>query len=432
MPSDTTDSKTQNSSLTPQPTGRNKTAARHPDEGSTAYLDLQTTKLEKKKLTLSPSEKAKLLDWNLSLAEDVCRNKMAGDAGAAKIDRQIEDEHCSPNTSNVPSVATGNHLTQSTQSHASAPEDNKTPQTTFQIVANVLRRSFRGSGSGSSSDVTRRPERSGPRTRPLSDGSFFNFTNLFGTASSEEQPGFSMAESGKGGTSAGGGQVRNPPPHSSSATSAPGRPVLEAVRFHQVPGDIRSEGSLRTEEDIPVLFEKFSLNEKPSGTSKDDLTFLQPKKLNFFSSLRVKRRDGPERRGAETEDVGGKSDIWALLTNLRKKGSSQQSEGTQLEASSSSEEEKPPSKQKVSAHKQGNSSFRQRRKQEKIEQQQARREQLKRLHRAQVIQRQLEEVEERQRALEERGVKLEKVLRGESGERRPPLRSKHAARLAGG
>lgn len=33
----------------------------------------------------------------------------------------------------------------------------------------------------------------------------------------------------------------------------------------------------------------------------------------------------------------------------------------------------------------------------------------------QVIQRQLEEVEEKQRALEERGVALEKVLRGETG-----------------
>lgn len=35
---------------------------------------------------------------------------------------------------------------------------------------------------------------------------------------------------------------------------------------------------------------------------------------------------------------------------------------------------------------------------------------------AQVIQRQLEEVEEKQRALEENGVTLEKMLRGEMGE----------------
>ncbi|XP_078271384.1 F-actin-monooxygenase mical2b isoform X3 [Rhinoraja longicauda] len=45
---------------------------------------------------------------------------------------------------------------------------------------------------------------------------------------------------------------------------------------------------------------------------------------------------------------------------------------------------------------------------------QLKKEEVKRLHRAQIIQRQLQEVEEKQRVLEERGVLLEKVLRGES------------------
>ncbi|XP_070996950.1 protein-methionine sulfoxide oxidase mical3b-like isoform X2 [Oncorhynchus clarkii lewisi] len=45
---------------------------------------------------------------------------------------------------------------------------------------------------------------------------------------------------------------------------------------------------------------------------------------------------------------------------------------------------------------------------------QAKQEQLKRLHRAQMIQRQLEQVEEKQRQLEERGVAVEKALRGEA------------------
>ncbi|XP_050020120.1 F-actin-monooxygenase MICAL3 isoform X1 [Alexandromys fortis] len=46
---------------------------------------------------------------------------------------------------------------------------------------------------------------------------------------------------------------------------------------------------------------------------------------------------------------------------------------------------------------------------------QAKQEELKRLHRAQIIQRQLEQVEEKQRQLEERGVAVEKALRGEAG-----------------
>ncbi|KAG8005401.1 [F-actin]-methionine sulfoxide oxidase MICAL3 [Nibea albiflora] len=45
----------------------------------------------------------------------------------------------------------------------------------------------------------------------------------------------------------------------------------------------------------------------------------------------------------------------------------------------------------------------------------AKQEQLKRLHKAQMIQRQLQHVEEKQRQLEEKGVKVERALRGEAG-----------------
>ncbi|XP_029552679.1 protein-methionine sulfoxide oxidase mical3a isoform X3 [Salmo trutta] len=52
---------------------------------------------------------------------------------------------------------------------------------------------------------------------------------------------------------------------------------------------------------------------------------------------------------------------------------------------------------------------------QKAARRQAKQEELKRLHRAQTIQRQLEQVEEKQRQLEERGVAVEKALRGEAG-----------------
>ncbi|XP_029289447.1 protein-methionine sulfoxide oxidase mical3a isoform X2 [Cottoperca gobio] len=67
------------------------------------------------------------------------------------------------------------------------------------------------------------------------------------------------------------------------------------------------------------------------------------------------------------------------------------------------------------------------RKVQKAARRQAKQEELKRLHRAQIIQRQLEQVEEKQRQLEERGVAVEKALRGEAVEpfvempRRRPL-----------
>ncbi|NXK01740.1 MICLK protein, partial [Herpetotheres cachinnans] len=60
--------------------------------------------------------------------------------------------------------------------------------------------------------------------------------------------------------------------------------------------------------------------------------------------------------------------------------------------------------------------LRRRRKLEKETKQLIKQEELKRLHKAQAVQRQLEELEERQRALEIFGVKLERELRGESAD----------------
>ncbi|NWY70661.1 MICLK protein, partial [Erithacus rubecula] len=58
--------------------------------------------------------------------------------------------------------------------------------------------------------------------------------------------------------------------------------------------------------------------------------------------------------------------------------------------------------------------LRKRRKLEKETKQLIKQEELKRLHKAQAVQRQLEELEERQRALEIFGVELERELRGEA------------------
>ncbi|NXM74983.1 MICLK protein, partial [Serilophus lunatus] len=58
--------------------------------------------------------------------------------------------------------------------------------------------------------------------------------------------------------------------------------------------------------------------------------------------------------------------------------------------------------------------LRRKRKLEKETKQLIKQEELKRLHKAQAVQRQLEELEERQRALEISGVELERELRGEA------------------
>uniref|UniRef100_A0AAY4DB07 F-actin monooxygenase n=1 Tax=Denticeps clupeoides TaxID=299321 RepID=A0AAY4DB07_9TELE len=240
---------------------------------------------------------------------------------------------------------------------ASMTPPNSPPLSTFQFWASTLRRSFGASGNSISvTGVTKRPK--APKVRPVSEGPLY-FTSLFGSASQEQQSCPAPAE----------GQL----------------------------------GRQKSGSDLTTLLEQVALSTKPMGTSKDDMASLPPRKLNFFSSLRVKRREGEVRRGVDNQ-----KDIWTILSKFRNKGSSQREE--EACCSSSSDEEQHTEPQKRS------SVERQRKRQEKLVQQQARREQLKRLHRAQVIQRQLEEVEEKQRALEEKGVALEKILRGETGD----------------
>ncbi|CAL8374629.1 unnamed protein product [Arctogadus glacialis] len=160
--------------------------------------------------------------------------------------------------------------------------------------------------------------------------------------------------------------------------------------------------------DLPAVMRGLSLagqQGSAEGAFSDDMATLPPpRKLNFFSSLRLRKRDASQ---SESAEVDGQDKVRAILANLRNKASSEQ----HLEESLSSDDEEPyqSDNQKVSLE-------RQRKQQEKTVAQHAKREQLKRLHRAQAIQRHLEEVGERQRVVEERGVTLEKSLRGETGE----------------
>ncbi|NWV65178.1 MICLK protein, partial [Malurus elegans] len=86
-------------------------------------------------------------------------------------------------------------------------------------------------------------------------------------------------------------------------------------------------------------------------------------------------------------------------------------QATEYSTSSSDEE----FESKLSLMHQAKRALRKRRKLEKETKQLIKQEELKRLHKAQAVQRQLEELEERQRALEIFGVELERELRGEAG-----------------
>ncbi|XP_036424022.1 protein-methionine sulfoxide oxidase mical2b isoform X2 [Colossoma macropomum] len=305
-------------------------------EPHTVAPDKQNSLSPKKKLTLSSSEKEKLLDWDLTTPGKFSE-------AAATTDGSEREVQSSPENQTKPQEA----------------PDRSPPLSGFQLWASALRKSF--SSSGNNTKVIRRNRP--PRARPLSEDSF-SLSSLFGAST----------------------QIHEEDKERTRSRAA-------------------TEGSQRRSE-ITAMLEEVTLSTKPPGGSKDDMASLPPRKLNFFSSLRVKRNEGVGRSRTDSQT----KDIWAILSKFRNKASTQQQQQQQEEEDNSSSEEGPESTTRRSDP---DNSERQRRKQEKILLQQSKREQLKRLHRAQVIQRQLEEVEEKQRVLEEKGVTLEKVLRGE-------------------
>ncbi|XP_069759618.1 F-actin-monooxygenase mical2-like isoform X5 [Narcine bancroftii] len=136
----------------------------------------------------------------------------------------------------------------------------------------------------------------------------------------------------------------------------------------------------------------------------------------------------------DTRDRTPKGDIWRLITSFKRKRRTMPRPFTstrmstlqaasqlnilpgfdgQLVVSQTREDESESSLDDPSEDKEEEGG-RRKRKLKNIALQKVKQEELKRLHRAQIIQRQLQEVEEKQRVLEERGVLMEKVLRGES------------------
>ncbi|XP_016415456.1 protein-methionine sulfoxide oxidase mical2b-like [Sinocyclocheilus rhinocerous] len=289
----------------------------------------------KKKLTLSLSEKEKLLNWDLATPG---KPLTSGEEQRDRTSTSPPNDQPEPEAPPKPS----------------RPQPEPTPPLLgFQQWANSLRKSF-STSKGNNTVVLRRNRPL--KARPLSEGSF-NLSGLFGSSI----------------------QSNRDEEHSNTSTDD-------------------SQSRVRTGSELTTLMEQVALSSKTHKGTKDDMASLPPRKLNFFSSLRIKRNEEADQRKGDNQ-----KDILTILSRFRSKASAQQQ---QQESNSSSEEEQEPDSQRTHS---GTS-------QKKTAVQQTKRDQLKRLHRAQVIQRQLEEVEEKQRALEEKGVALEKILRGETGD----------------
>ncbi|XP_034390508.1 protein-methionine sulfoxide oxidase mical2b isoform X2 [Cyclopterus lumpus] len=328
---------------------------RREEQPAKAMQTARHSSTPKKRLMLSLSEKEKLLSWDtLGTAEEAPIN--TNNAHQQQIQVQAEAAADKLQTDLGQSVEPS-----PSQTTASSPS-------ALQLIADAFRRRFSVTDPSSRSNtaVPMMDERDVPRKRrPMSEGAL-TFSSHFSAAGPE------------------------PPRHEKRA----GKSEARWASFRANPW-----GAGR---DLPSLLQQVSLKGRrdSGGVFSDDMASLPSRRVNLFSSLRLRKREESEGEGQDQE---AQKEIRTILSNLRNKASRAQ----HFDEPTSSDDENPTPNQKLGPE-------RRRRKQEKTVAQQAKREQLKRLHRAQAIQRQLEEVAEKQSDLEEKGVTIEKIIRGET------------------
>ncbi|KFP81421.1 MICAL C-terminal-like, partial [Acanthisitta chloris] len=200
---------------------------------------------------------------------------------------------------------------------------------------------------------------------------------------------------------------------------------------------IPQKSSCTRMEDVPGLLEKFTFKDTPPGAPMDAMC-IRKEKSNLLSSPEPKNTSK-----GNLEDSAQKGSFGLLFNRLRSETHEREKDSLMssllvpkdhspenrlcypstgrehlpvrkqaTEYSTSSSDDELESKSSLT-HK-AKRALRRRRKLEKETKQLIKQEELKRLHKAQAVQRQLEELEERQRALEIFGVELERELRGEA------------------
>lgn len=230
---------------------------------STPVPDHQSALSPKKRLTLSSFEKERLLNWDVATPGTFSSTTTAIDI-AGKYSR-------GPGNSAEPEPRDPEPRDPEPGLSAAEPEHSP-PLSSFQLWASTLRRSF--SKAGNNPKVIRRNRP--PRARPLSEGSF-SFSSLFGVSAQDQE---------------------------------------DDVRMRSRADTEGNQSRTAGRSEITAMLEQVTLNSKPSGASKDDMTSLPPRKLNFFSSMRLKRNQGGV--GSKTDDQA--KDVWSILSKFRSKG----------------------------------------------------------------------------------------------------------------
>ncbi|KAE8606179.1 hypothetical protein XENTR_v10010626 [Xenopus tropicalis] len=290
-------------------------------------------------------------------------------------------------------VANRTERTSSQTNHDPGGEtENK--KSTFAILSNAIKRSF----TKSISSAPESPKKSPHKAKPGPQGNYFDFpASIF-------RRGRSGFEYGANGTEM--DCLSQRPGATRSAMTDRDEDVWGrggSQKSQRDPNSVRLD-------DIPRMLANVSIREN------DGAAAFRSRRNSLFSSLRLKSKTPEDPLRASSNET------WSVFGSFRRKMSDKEPRAypfvragiaskEEPENSSSSEDEFAP---KNSFSGKASRELRHRRKIEREAKQKAKQEELKRLHKAQTIQRQLQETEEKLRALETQGVKLEKALRGES------------------
>uniref|UniRef100_A0ABI7XLN9 F-actin monooxygenase n=1 Tax=Felis catus TaxID=9685 RepID=A0ABI7XLN9_FELCA len=428
--------------------GERKTESGRREEGGSQPTEGK--RLGLKKLVLTPEQKTKLLDWNDSLPESVSLEagaqpaQKSADSGRRGHVLKPVSPLLLPWTARETPPAQGKAQEKTGTPAERAPGEPSVPppKSPLRLIANAIRRSLEPLLPNS----TKPESKPLPTTQPHSCTRSFSLRKTSsGKDCSQQSPGRDMARRTSAFFSWG-----SPP----ARAAQPPHPRLPdpAFRTHSLPNRPSKvfpalvSPSCHKMEDVPTLLEKVSLQEAFPDASR-----VPKRKISLFSSLRLKDKSFE----SFFQESKQRKDLQDLFSIRRGKGepvdSAQPLEKlAQPFTSTCLEQRVHPSPDKDASPKHtpirvqvtgaasstsstgsssGDEEFHpqpslqskeretlRRRKLENAIKQMVKQEELKRLHKAQAIQRQLEEVEERQRASEIQGVRLEKALRGEAAD----------------
>ncbi|XP_039719562.1 F-actin-monooxygenase MICAL2 isoform X2 [Pteropus medius] len=414
-------------------------------------------KFNLKKLVLTQEQKTRLLDWNDSSPESLLleagarlSQESAENGRGARVLKPVRPLLL-PQTvrETLPTAQTEAQGKMGTPAERTPGEQSVAPpKSPLRLIANAIRRSL---GPLLPNSEGGRKAWAKPESKALTTSQPHACTRSFSLRKPSSNKDWDQQSPGRDSANRASAFFSLGTPNARAAQPSDLRPLDPALRTRSLPNrgskmfPAFASPSCNKMEDVPTLLEKVSLQETFPDASR-----VPKKRIPLFSSLRLKdkyfesflqesiqRKDlhdlfsspkgkalpgdiaqPPERPGppfssaclgqrihpSPERDAGPKH----ILIGAQVTGATSSTSST---TSSSADEEFDP---QPSLRSKERKTLRRRRKLEKATKRLVKQEELKRLHKAQAIQRQLEEVEERQRASEIQGVRLEKALRGEA------------------